>query len=188
MVYLGGSLLVMILSIYCWLEAKRVYEAGEVLPLRVSIAVWILDILHALLVIYASLNSVWTWPLDRGLMRVLGGIALPLGLMIMAAGMMEFGSLRRISGRDKSSLVTTGIYRWSRNPQYMGWFLALLGISALGNSGLAFVLTAAAMLGIHLYILMLEEPYLERIFGEQYRVYRLKTPRYLDWPREMRRG
>lgn len=76
----------------------------------------------------------------------------------MLAGMLEFRSLRKMSGLETSKLITTGIYRYSRNPQYTGWFLALLGISIMGRSGLALLLTIILIVGIHLYNVKLEEP------------------------------
>ena len=59
--------------------------------------------------------------------------------------------------------MTTGIYRWSRNPHFLGLYLALLGISLLGRSGYALLLTTIAVIFCHYYIVKAEEPYLERI-------------------------
>nr|MDO8076596.1 methyltransferase [Candidatus Freyarchaeota archaeon] len=62
-----------------------------------------------------------------------------VGAIIMLAGMIEFRSLRRISGVESRGLLTTGVYRWSRNPQYVGWYLILLGVSLIGASALVFL-------------------------------------------------
>ena len=99
--------------------------------------------------------------------------------------MIEFQSLRRISGGDTSRLVTTGIYQWSRNPQYVGWPLTLLGIALMGRSALAFLFTAVFMIALHLYTIWMEEPYLEQIFGEPYQSYKLKTARYIGIPKRI---
>jgi protein-S-isoprenylcysteine O-methyltransferase Ste14 len=176
--YLGLGIFV-ILSIYCWLGAKKAYDKGEILPLRVSIAVWILDTIHALLVIISSLYTVWPLPLNKTAVIISGLALILIGLVIMLIGMIKFRSLRKISGLDTSRLISTGIYGWSRNPQYMGWFLVLIGISLMGRSGLAFLLTIIAIIAMHLYVIWLEEPYLERIFGEEYRLYQSRVPRYL---------
>jgi len=66
----------------------------------------------------------------------------------------------------------------SRNPQFLGFYLALFGISLLGRSGYALLLTALAVVYCHYYIVNVEEPYLARVFGEEYVLYRLRTPRY----------
>lgn len=176
--YVGSGIL-LFLSIYCWLGIKKAYDKGQILPLNVSVAIWFLDMVHLLLVVVSSLYSVWPLPLSKMAALIGGLIMVGAGLAIMLAAMIQFRSLRRISGRDTSRLVTTGLYRWSRNPQYAGWFSVLLGISLIGRSGLALLFTLAFIVAIHLYTTWLEEPYLEHIFGEQYLVYKSKTPRYI---------
>jgi len=84
---------------------------------------------------------------------------------------------------EVSKLITTGIYRWSRNPQFLGLYFSLLGMSLFGRSGFALLLTAIAIIYCHYYIVKMEEPYLERIFGEDYIVYKLRTPRYIGIPK-----
>jgi protein-S-isoprenylcysteine O-methyltransferase Ste14 len=181
--YIGLGIVV-ILSLYCWFGIKKAYEKGETLPLRVSIAIWVSDTVHFLLVLFASLDNTWLLPLNKIIALVSGTLMGVIGLIIMLAGMLEFRSLRKMSGLETSKLITTGIYRYSRNPQYTGWFLALLGISIMGRSGLALLLTIALIVGIHLYNVKLEEPYLERIFGEEYRRYKSSTPRYIGMPKK----
>ena len=89
---------------------------------------------------------------------------------------------------EVSKLITTGIYGWSRNPQFLGFYLALLGISLMGRSGYAVLLTAVANIYCHYYIVRVEEPYLEHLFGKEYVKYKLKTPRYVGMPRRESSG
>jgi len=56
-------------------------------------------------------------------------------------------------------------------------------MSLFGRSGFALLLTAIAIIYCHYYIVKMEEPYLERIFGEDYIVYKLRTPRYIGIPK-----
>ena len=179
--YIGSGILV-VSGIYCWLGIKRTYDKGESLPVQVSIAIWLFDTVHGLLVILASLFSLWRLPFKQTAALITGLVMLGVGLAIMVAGMMEFRSLRKISGRDTSKIITTGMYRWSRNPQYTGWFIWLLAISLMGRSCLAFLFTIVFIIGIHLYNVRLEEPYLERVFGEDYRRYKASVPRYIGIP------
>lgn len=179
MLYALGILLFLLLSLYSWFGIKRAYEKGETWPTRVSAAVWAGDTLHFVLVLLASIQSIWPLPINS-IVALVSGIAMGIiGLLIMLVGMLEFRSFKRISGMDSSKLITSGIYRYSRNPQYVGWFLALLGLSIAGRSGLALLLTIALIIGIHMYNIKLEEPYLERIFGDGYRRYKENTPRYI---------
>lgn len=75
--------------------------------------------------------------------------------------------------------VASGPYRWVRNPMYVG------GIAVLAGGGLAFrapsvvALAAVACLMVHLFVVFVEEPGLERRFGESYREYRRSTNRWL---------
>jgi protein-S-isoprenylcysteine O-methyltransferase Ste14 len=179
-----GAAVLVVLSVYCWLGIKNAYGEGEVLPLCISAAIWILDVFHLGLVSFASLNSVWEIHFNYIVAFISGLILLSIGLAILLIGMIQFHSFRRISGMQSAGLITAGIYRWSRNPQYLGWFICLVGISFIGRSGLAFLLTFILVIGIHLYNIWLEELYLERIFRNVYGVYKLKTARYLGIPRK----
>ena len=136
---------------------------------------------HHLPVIVSSFYGLWVLPLNKTGALLGGAFLIGAGFAVVGIGMREL-SLRRSYGQDASKLVTTGIYRYSRNPQFVGWFMILLGISIAGRSGFALVLTAIFALVIHTYTVRLEEPYLERLFGEEYRHYKERTPRYLGFP------
>lgn len=181
MLFLIGTSILIIMGIFCWIGIKKSYEKGNPLSTNVSIAIWIADTIHFLLVILASSSSIWQIPIHNTFRLTAGFIFFGFGIIMMFAGMIQFRSFRKISGLDTSKMVTTGIYKWSRNPQYTGWFMWLLGISVFGQSGFALLLTCVFIIGIHLYNILLEEPYLARIFGEEFRSYRSKTPRYLGF-------
>lgn len=182
MLFYIGLAILLSLGIYCWLATKTAYDKAETLPLHVSIAVWILDAVHLLLVLISSLRGVWPLPINKIMTLTAGSLMVSVGLAVMLTAMLKFHSFRRISGMDASVLITKGIYRWSRNPQHAGWFLSLLGISAIGRSALAFLFTVIFIIAMHLYTVRLEEPYLERIFGEDYRIYKSRTARYIRIP------
>ena len=80
-----------------------------------------------------------------------------------------------------SGLITGGVYRYSRNPQNVGWLLLLAGTSLLGGSAAALLLTFLFWLVLHLYLVSAEEPHLTRAFGERYQRYQSTTPRYLGF-------
>ena len=101
---------------------------------------------------------------------------------MLLAGVLRFESLQRMSGTQTDQLITGGIYRYSRNPQNVGWILGLLGMSILGDSAVALVLTGLFALIFRTH-LPREEAHLERIYDEAYRRYRQRTPRYLGLPK-----
>ncbi|WP_052696243.1 methyltransferase family protein [Palaeococcus ferrophilus] len=171
-----------IVVIYMLLKIGKIYDRGETLPTNVVVAVWALYILHFVLIAWASLKGFWEVPINTTVALIGGFIFVAAGFIIMLLGVLEFRSFKRMSGVDTSKLVTTGIYRYSRNPQNLGLLLVFLGISTAGRSFLALLLTAVFALGFHTYVVRLEEPYLERIFGEGYRRYKERTPRYFGRP------
>lgn len=79
---------------------------------------------------------------------------------------------------DKTKLVTDGIYRYSRNPAFLGFDFMYIGILLMyfNPINLAFSLFPIVML--HLQILQ-EEKYMEATFGKEYLDYKKKTFRYL---------
>jgi protein-S-isoprenylcysteine O-methyltransferase Ste14 len=84
-------------------------------------------------------------------------------------------------GHPATALVTSGIYRFVRNPMYVGLVALLLAIGlAVPGDGLVL---AAVALGVVLHhgVVRPEERYLERRFGDAYRAYRDAVPRY-GWP------
>ncbi|NOY14868.1 MAG: isoprenylcysteine carboxylmethyltransferase family protein [bacterium] len=121
-------------------------------------------------------------PIDKTLALVVGLFLILAGVILLAAGMIEFRSLRRSCGQDISKLVATGIYQLSRNPQFIGCLLILLGASLAGRSLFAFILAAAASIIICWYTIRLAEPYLERLYGKEYRQYKKRVPRWFSIP------
>lgn len=178
-----GSGIFVVLGLYLFLKTKRTYDTGKALSIRISLGWWVLDLVHCLLVILSSLYTVWPIPFNEMAALIGGSVMLGVGVVLMLAGMIEFRSIGRISGSDTSELVTTGIYQWSRNPQYLGWFLVLSGISLIGSSGLALMYTTIGIILFHLYITRIEEPYLEHVFREKYLLYKKGAPRYIGIPK-----
>ena len=76
-------------------------------------------------------------------------------------------------------LVTTGIYRHSRNPMYVAVLLMLAGWAISYWSLPLALYTALMALVFHLRIVWGEEPWLARTHGEQWNGYRARVPRWL---------
>lgn len=83
-----------------------------------------------------------------------------------------------IPDKDKTALVTTGIYKVSRNPAFLGFDLQYLGVLLLYCNPLAAVFSLFAIVMLHMQILQ-EERYLTEAFGAPYRVYCSRVFRYL---------
>lgn len=84
-----------------------------------------------------------------------------------------------IPDKDKTALVTTGIYKVSRNPAFLGFDLQYLGVLLLYCNPLTAVFSLFAIVMLHLQILQ-EERYLTEAFGAPYRAYCSRVFRYIS--------
>jgi protein-S-isoprenylcysteine O-methyltransferase Ste14 len=96
-----------------------------------------------------------------------------LGLGNWAGSVFGFRAILGLGDR----LVTWGPYRYTRNPQYIGDCLLALSYMVLTNSWMAGVI---GILGVILNLMAphTEEPWLEERFGEDYREYKRRVPRF----------
>ena len=83
-----------------------------------------------------------------------------------------------IPDTDKTELVTTGIYRFSRNPAFLGFDFMYIGVLLLYFNPLTAAFTLFSVVMLHLQILQ-EERYLTAAFGEDYTDYKRHVFRYL---------
>ena len=77
------------------------------------------------------------------------------------------------------AIVDSGPYRFSRNPMYLSYVAAYVGVSMLANSIVMLVLAPAFVLWITYWIIIPEESYLEKHFGEEYLNLKRSTRRWL---------
>ncbi len=163
----------------CCIGLDAFIGGGKPLSPGVSLGWLIVDFLDFLIILISSIYGVWSLPVGGVALRIIGLVFVLLGFSIMLAGMLEFRSVRMVLGLEQSKLITTGIYKWSRNPQFLGWFLMNIGVALIGLSGYALLMALLIIASCHYYIVRLEEPYLERVFGDRYLEYELITPRYM---------
>ena len=78
--------------------------------------------------------------------------------------------------------ITRGLYRYSRHPMYIGLFLLLLGVSIITASWVFLVLAIVVTVVSFAFAYIEEQGCLER-YGEAYRAYMKKTPRFLGMPK-----
>ncbi len=79
-------------------------------------------------------------------------------------------------------LVVRGLYRYVRNPMYVGIILILIGEAWLFGSWVMAVYAASFLTIFNLFVLFYEEPVLEKKFGESYRRYCATTSRWIPHP------
>ena len=103
----------------------------------------------------------------------LGGAAIAAGLATMLAGLLAF----RKAGnnvepwRAASGIVATGVYRYTRNPMYLGLALGMFGLAVAANSLGGLITLPLSIIVIRTQVIAREEAYLAAKFGESYRDY-----------------
>jgi protein-S-isoprenylcysteine O-methyltransferase Ste14 len=179
-----GVALAFLVGFGAWtlLRVRQEYRRQRRLSRTTAAAVWLLYTLHLAITAAAAVTARWPLPLDRAVGLAIGIALAGAGAVLAVGGAASFASLQRMSGLVTSSLVTTGIYRWSRNPQNVGWMLLLAGVSLAANSGLAMLMAAMFWVSFRFY-LPEEERLLEHLFGDEYRRYRSRSRRYFGPPR-----
>lgn len=81
--------------------------------------------------------------------------------------------------KPTTSIVTGGPYRFTRNPLYVGIQSLFLGLSLVAGTWWGLVLLLPAFLVLHHGVVLREEAYLERKFGEPYLAYKSAVHRWL---------
>jgi len=105
-----------------------------------------------------------------------------LGLgALLGFGAMIWLGLMRSFGQQVSGLIQSGPYRFTRNPQVFGGTLMVAGVALLWPSGYALGWVFLWMAMFHMMVLS-EEEYLLRQYGDEYRTYCQQVPRYLKVP------
>lgn len=103
-----------------------------------------------------------------------------LGNLIFLLAVLQMKDSWRagIPEQDETALVTTGIYRFSRNPAFLGFDFMYVGVLLMYGNLLTLGFSIFAMIMLHLQILQ-EERYLESVFGAAYLAYKKQVFRYL---------
>ncbi|MEL6416292.1 MAG: isoprenylcysteine carboxylmethyltransferase family protein [Pseudomonadota bacterium] len=111
----------------------------------------------------------------------LGTILVALGLLLLVLALMEFVRKRTtpIPHMDASELITSGIFRFSRNPIYLGDILILAGLILRWDAVVSVPLVPILVWIINIRFIHAEEFRLERDFGDAFLRYMAQTRRWL---------
>ncbi len=121
--------------------------------------------------------------IDSTAAKTVGAILLTAAVVIYGFALKAFGNSWRV-GIDRSSpgsLVTTGIFAWSRNPIYVALDFLAIGPFLLQGRLIFLVLATVFVLMIHETICR-EERFLREHYGDAYRDYCARVGRYVTGP------
>lgn len=126
-----------------------------------------------------ALSSFYPLLISSFSIRFIGCILSFMGTGILIASMSTMKTSWRvgIDFTQNESLITTGIYRFSRNPAFVGFDIFYIGFALTFCSIELCILSLSSILLLHFQILQ-EESYLPMLFGKEYEEYKKKTPRY----------
>ena len=152
--------------------AKRAFTIPEYNK-KEKILNYVLYIIYFISIIYTiflplNIGTVWFY---TGLFVYL------LGIVVNILAVASFAT----TPRDKP--VTKGIYRISRNPFYFGYFLVCIGIGIASASWIFLVYAIIYMILQHILVIPEERACLEK-YGDAYREYMKRTPRYIGIPKK----
>lgn len=138
------------------------------------------------------------WLLGLVVVALLAGWALqlpvivrhrPAGVALLVAGLALTAWARLAFKRQSaevypwseahSALVTSGPFRFSRNPMYLGLIVAGVGVALIEGTWLMWLVPVVLVLLDHFVIVPFEERSMERAFGDAYRAYRARVRRWI---------
>ena len=111
------------------------------------------------------------------LLKITGSVLIVVGLALVITAMFTLGA-RRTMGQAGEVLERRGLYQVSRNPQILGFGLAVAGIALLWPSWYALGWVVLYGFIAHMMVLS-EEEHLLNQYGEEYTWYCERVPRYL---------
>lgn len=122
-------------------------------------------------------------------LRMLGFVIGMIGdvIFLLAVVTMKNSWRAGIPETDETELIQNEIYRWSRNPAFLGFDLMYIGICLLFFNFATISMSVFAIVMLHCQILQ-EEKYLTQYFGNSYVEYKRKVFRYIGRIKYIGRG
>lgn len=125
-------------------------------------------------------------PSMQGVARVVNIVAIAVavaGIAVCAAGVLSFRragtTVNPLEPERASKLVVRGVYRYTRNPMYLGFALLLAAWGMFLSNAVALAVVPAFVLYMNRWQIAPEERALESLFGDDWRAYRRSVRRWV---------
>lgn len=118
---------------------------------------------------------------ESSFIKALSPVCIGIGVLFLLPALITFFRSKNtlITIKPASSLQTTGIYKISRNPMYVGLLFIYVGIAIIKGNWWTFILIPFVIYIVTRFVIINEEKYLERAFGHAYLNYKIQTRRWL---------
>ncbi|HEY5731291.1 MAG TPA: isoprenylcysteine carboxylmethyltransferase family protein [Anaerolineales bacterium] len=114
-------------------------------------------------------------------LRNIGITLVVIGIMLGFGVVWEFGKSRTTLNPHGSvtSIVTSGVFRFSRNPIYLGFVLMLIGFPLYTGTYWGLFFAPLLVISFNELVIQYEEAYLEKKFGDEYTSFKSRVRRWL---------
>lgn len=113
----------------------------------------------------------------------ISGFIAAFGLLVIVAGVVQFRiantTVNPVKPNETSKVVATGIYRWTRNPMYLGMLLTILGWFVYLGVVVNLVFIAIFIGYMNRFQIKPEEAMLKQLFSEEYEQYINRVRRWI---------
>jgi protein-S-isoprenylcysteine O-methyltransferase Ste14 len=138
----------------------------------------------ALIFIAIAYVAKWAIPIPfvvPTVLRLIGFGMVILGFLLGVAALLAFRKARTTAHPHGmvSAIVTDGIYRFTRNPIYLGFLLMLIGFPLNGGNFWGILLAPIFVMSMNSLVIEKEEAYLEKKFRDVYTGYKSRVRRWL---------
>ncbi|WP_422343061.1 methyltransferase family protein [Parasphingorhabdus sp.] len=129
-------------------------------------------------------NSLWSTLLNFSETGMFAAMILGYGVAFTGIGLFIKGWKEVYRARQENVLVTTGLYRFARHPQYTGLFIALFGEGIIHWPTIFSISLLPLIVVAYYFLARKEEREMLRKFGDDYRVYQSQVPMFIpQWGR-----
>ncbi len=139
------------------------------------------------------LRSQYPQELELGTFKYLGWLFILFGVLLYGWSALTFllkgdgtpaiwftKHLKFLVGEEPRKIVTQGLYRFSRNPMYVGVLSFVVGEAFLLESRVLLTYSLIVSAVFYLTVVLVEEPHLKKKYGQEYVDYLQSTPRWLS--------
>lgn len=114
---------------------------------------------------------------------VFSAVFAALGIIVMVLGVREFRrhqtTVNPLAPEKANALVQSGIFRFTRNPMYLGMFLVLTGVVIATQDAMGLLALVGFVVAMNRFQIRMEERALRQLFGEVYIQYCERTRRWI---------